>query len=245
MSQCDPLPPADQGGFGAIKGVFVQALVNHKNAWELAAAHEGFVMVVEADFVPVKRFGHLPMPFDPKFCPNAFGFLYAGGPIFYHLDELGFPYGHACTMVAYMIGPKAVAALLQFFEEEMSREDPGRYSLWDVSVSVKLRWEKGIRCYLPFRQYGEHGGIANPEHGINSIRTWHQADILYGPLSFLPPYARGSILRYKAIRFRGYLRGWYRLVAGKLLETPSWEKNPQRWGLLRYALSRFIVRTSQ
>ena len=218
----------------------MRCLVNHKNVWERAATHKGFIIVVEADFVPVKGFGQLPVPFDPYFHPDAFGYLYAGGPVLYHIDELGFSYGHACTTVAYLIGPRAAAALLQFFEEEMSKGDLGCYRAWDTYISIKLRWEKGIRCYLPYRQYGEHGGVANPEHGMNNIRTWHQADILYGPLYFLPDYARGSVMRYKLIRIRGYLRGWYRLLVGKLLETPSWRKNPQKLELLKYGLFRLI-----
>lgn len=218
----------------------MRCLVNHRNAWNIAAASHDFCIFVEADFVPVKGFGRLPVPFDPESCPDSFAYLYAGGPVLYQVDDRGFPSGHACTTVCYLAGPAATKALLQFFDDEMSSNRSGHYRAWDTYMSIRLRRDKGIRCYLPFRQYGEHGGIANPEHGHNGIRTWHQADILFGPLRFLPPYAHGSWIRYRFVRIRGYLRGWFRLLAGKLLEPASWRKSPQKWELLRFVLCRLL-----
>ena len=39
------------------------ALLNHENAWKEAIKYR-CTLIVEEDFVPVKRFGALPVPFD-------------------------------------------------------------------------------------------------------------------------------------------------------------------------------------
>jgi hypothetical protein len=43
-----------------------RCLLNHKRAWEMAAAEGKFTLIVEADFVPVVGLGKLPLPFDPE-----------------------------------------------------------------------------------------------------------------------------------------------------------------------------------
>src|SRR5262249_39360782 len=44
------------------------------------------------------------------------------------------------------------------------------------------------------------------------IRGWHQADVMWNRLTFLPMYARESQILYRLFRIRGRLRGWARLV---------------------------------
>jgi hypothetical protein len=191
----------------------VRCLVNHANAWSIAAERERPTVVVEADFVPVVGFGDLGAPFPYRADPEPlFGWLYAGCSILYGIDADGFPYGHGSTMVAYVLNAAAARALLDFFGREMSRPSPGTYSRWDTYLGVYLRWERGTRNYIPVYQYGEHGGIANPEHKAVSGRWWHEADVLRGPLAFLPIYARGSRWRYRARRLRGWARGVVRVL---------------------------------
>src|SRR5262249_41924747 len=67
----------------------VQCFVNHKNAW-LYAADSGYpVIIVEPDFVPVRGFGQLPLPFpwhegshEPRMA-----WLYSAGSILYGIDK--------------------------------------------------------------------------------------------------------------------------------------------------------------
>jgi hypothetical protein len=66
--------------------------------------------------------------------------------------------------------------------------------------------------------YGEHGGLMNREHGRSGVRGWHQADVLAGPLHFLPLYAHGSRARYGAVRALARARGWYRFLYGKYFD---------------------------
>src|SRR5262249_12902477 len=49
---------SEQLKFSAI----MRCLVNHANAWRIAANRDRPTIIVEADFVPVKGFGDLPAP---------------------------------------------------------------------------------------------------------------------------------------------------------------------------------------
>ena len=55
--------------------------------------------------------------------------------------------------VAYVLTPSAAKALLEFYEKEMSRPNPGEYRLWETYVGVFLRKQKGILNYLPVYSY--------------------------------------------------------------------------------------------
>src|SRR5262249_31464018 len=190
----------------------IKCLINHANAWRYMLNIDRPMIIVEADFVPVKGFGTLPVPFPIRNNLGAqFGWLYSPGSVLYAIDDNIFPHGHGNAMVAYIATPATAAALLDFFEKEMNR-NKGKYALWDTYIGIFLRWEKGISNYIPVYQYGEHGGLPNPEHDRAGVRSWHQADILWSKLAFLPLYARGSRLRYRAIRVRGWFRGWLRLA---------------------------------
>lgn len=193
----------------------IRCLVNHRNAWRHVVESEQPALVVEADFVPVFGFGSLPAPLPcvPHDPAVGFAWLYSAGSILYGFDGYGYPHGHACTAVAYLLTPAAARALVDFADAEVAKCLADRqYRAWDTYFGVYLRWERGIRNHIPALSYGEHGGIAQSEHAAAGIRAWHQADRLAGRLAFLPTYARGSRLRYALIRLRAYARGWARVV---------------------------------
>jgi hypothetical protein len=206
----------EQKGFSAN----LRCLINHANAWRYGSKVQHPVIVVEADFVPCRGFSRLPLPFawsascsEPKFA-----WLYSSGSILYGIDAEGFPHGHGNTTVAYVFTPLTAKSLLEFYEKEMAREQPGKYRLWETYLGIFLRKEKGILNYIPIYQYGEHGGIPNKEHQgriegwHRKIRGWHQADVLWNKLSFLPTYAQRNRFIYLAVRTRARLRGWARLL---------------------------------
>src|SRR5262245_10601640 len=58
----------------------MRCLVNHANAWRIAARRDKPTIIVEADFVPVKGFGALPVPVPAERQDSCLGYLYAVGP---------------------------------------------------------------------------------------------------------------------------------------------------------------------
>jgi hypothetical protein len=214
----------------------IRCLINHANAWRYGSQAQHPIIVVEADFVPCLGFGQLPLPFawsescsEPKF-----GWLYSPGSILYGIDAEGFPHGHGNTTVAYVFTPAAAKSLLEFYEREMEAARPGEYRLWETYLGIFLRWEKGILNYIPIYQYGEHGGNPNKEHKgrlagwHHEIRGWHQADVLWNRLSFLPIYARQSQFIYRVLRTRARLRGWARLLTLRFFDPRSTNSDSSR-----------------
>lgn len=194
----------------------VRCLLNHRNAWRRCAECHTLSMVVEADFVPVKGLANLPVPFDLRKEGSALGWLYAGGPTLYDLDSDGFARGHAAAPVAIVLGPRTARVLLEFADEELRTHDPLQYFPFDTHIRVYLQ-KRGINSYLPYRNYGEHGGVPNPEHRAAGLASTHRADVLYGPLQFLPAYARGRRLAYLWTRYLAKARGVGRLLCGRYL----------------------------
>ena len=191
----------------------LRCLMNHARAWKAIAKAEKPAIVVEAYFVPVRGFGRLPVPMPQHNEPGSgFAWLYSAGSILYGFDTHGFPHGHGNTTVAYIVSPRIAGTLLDFFGREMANVDRRRYSQWETYLGIFLRKERDVLNYIPTYQYGEHGGLPSREHALHGVRAWHQADVLMCPLSFLPAYARGSRLRYAAIRARAIARGWARLA---------------------------------
>ena len=145
-------------------------------------------------------------------------------------------------MVALWI-PRGVASLLlEFFDEEVRTVRPGAYSPFDSKVGFWLN-ARGIECYVPYRHYGEHGGIANPEHAVAGLGRPHQADVLQGKLAFLPTYARGRLFKYLKIRARARIWGVLRLVCGRYLAWYDFRRADHPWLMLRFAVGRFLIRT--
>lgn len=192
-------------------------LLNHKEAWKEALKHK-FTLIVEEDFAAVLNFGKLPLPFDYDRQDVGISWLYACGAQAYSVSGKGHIIGHAGTMVAYIISNKAAQLLLESTESISNKPGPYVYSNWDTKVSGWLRL-KGMENYLPFRNYGEHGGLSNPEHAkflseyfkrsiFKAFRAQgtHRADVLYGRLEFLPYYANNSRFNYYKVRLKARLR---------------------------------------
>ena len=210
----------------------IRCLLNHDSAWRHAAANEGITLVIEADFVPCVGFGKLPVPFSPAAHNDvAWAFLYAGGPRVFKRHPDGSLQGHAACPVAYLLSPRVGAWLAEYTREELARHSNlTHYSLWDTEFQWHLMG-KGAICFMPWRQYGEHGGISNPEHqraGIGVAKrnpllaclgfgANHHAEVLWSQLSFLPLYARGSRWTFWRTRAEAKLIGWMKLFSGRVV----------------------------
>ncbi|MEG3437078.1 hypothetical protein V0288_08100 [Pannus brasiliensis CCIBt3594] len=220
-----------------------RCLLNHREAWKRVIREDKPVLIVEADFVPVKGFGQLPLPFDLDRADTGIAWLYTCAPQIYSVSLQGFATGFSTSAVAYIITPNAARILLQL--EERIRQNPGPkiYSTWDSSIEGILR-ENKLKSYLPFRNYGEHGGLPNLEHYRHHLSKVHRADVLYGELAFLPLYTRGKrneTLAFFRERIRARLKGIARLFAGKYLRPAMIRRarNPDR--LLRFAIQRQLT----
>jgi len=217
----------------------LKTLVGHRRVWYRCRELKEFVIVVEADFVPVVGFGAQRMPFNVN-AKDYFGWLYCGGATLYEFDTDGLALGHSSGMVACLFWSEVAHALIEFADRELAQAKPGEYRIWDSYIGIYLRHEKGIRNALPFRNYGEHGGIARQEHTANSIRAWHQADRLIAPLAYLPQYAGGSRVKYRVIRLRAWLRSVYRLALGRYLPFGYAFRSKNFRRLLSFALRRLL-----
>jgi hypothetical protein len=143
----------------------IRCLLNHCNAWRKAAAASGLTLIMEADFVPCRGFGSLPLPYQPVlYQGRAWAFLYAGGPRFIKMHPDGSIQGHTACPVAYVVSPVVAKHLIAFAENETGPgKDLTQYSLWDTNFQWHIMGHN-IACFMPYRQYGEHGGIGNIEH---------------------------------------------------------------------------------
>ena len=141
-------------------------------------------------------------------------------------------------MVALLVPPNVASALLQFFSEEVNAVPTGAYSAFDTKVGYWLN-ARGVESYIPYRHYGEHGGIPNLEHAASGLGRPHQADALQGKLAFLPMYARGSTLRYWKICCRARMWGILRLICGRYL---AWHdlRRGDPISIIRFAFGRHL-----
>ena len=216
----------------------MRCLVNHSNAWRIAATSSLPTIIVEADFVPVQGIGDLPVPLPSENLYSGISYLYACGPQVWDLATPSIARGHAGAMVALLIPPKVAQLLLDFFENEVQINFTGEYSPWDAKIGYWLK-EKGIQSYIPYRNYGEHGGIGNPEHRKAGLGRQHQADALQGKLLFKPMYSNNNQLFYYKKRFRARIWGILRLLSGRLI---AWH-DLQRSGslqILRFTIGRLL-----
>lgn len=205
----------------------VRCLLNHKEAWTRCLQHKGLCMVVEADFVPVVGLAKLPLPFDIDKKERAWGWCYAGGPRLYEFDEKGFARGHAACPVATILGAETAKVLIEFAEHELETHDPREWSGWDCAIQ-HYALSRGIQSFIPYRNYGEHGGLPNPEHTAHGISPGHQAEALWGRLYFLPMYAKGSKTRYLYFRAHAKMKGFARILAGRFVEPGLLKALPLR-----------------
>lgn len=253
------------------------ALLNHRRAWERASQNEGLTLIVEADFVPVRGIGKLPLPFafndarndafhnGNEKPPVGIAWLYTCAAQIYSVSEMGYGKGFSTAMVAYIITPKSAIALLEIFQVLEKVADPTCYKAWDSQLDYRLR-QQGFENFIPFRNYGEHGGRPNPEHKHHGLSATHRADVLYGPLAFTPTYALSDRdeaiaqregldiaetinersvlarlaqhLRYVLIRGHARLKGIGRLILGRFLHTKVARESSVPLWLLHFAIRR-------
>lgn len=216
-------------------------LMNHCKAWRKVIASGKSALIMEADFVPVNGMADLPMLCDVTDDRTAVAWLYTCASQLYHVTAEGFAEGFSVSTVAYVVTPTAAIALLDLAELIRLEYGECSYSPWDSKIEAFLR-SRSMRCYIPFRNYGEHGGIPNPEHAQNRDRwkqlsTCHRADRLYGELAFLPAYA-SSVWEFRQARLYAWVKGLGRLFLGKFLRWKVVRRSRQPLRLVGFALRR-------
>ncbi len=257
--RCTVLRQVHQPGYETYSPSFL-CLLNHRNAWELALRSRKPTLIVEADFVPVKNFAELPPPFDPDDVEMGIAWLYTCAAQVYTVSEQSeagqFAQGYSTSMVAYVITAQSARLLIELAAQVEREPGPRAYSAWDSGIEYYLR-DRGLRNYVPFRNYGEHGGRPNPEHGQNQLSKAHRADVLYGKLAFAPMYAQssdlmsdqitgqlsGQINRWAWMKGRAYgrIKGLGRLVLMKYLRGEVIQKSAQSKALVGWAIARHLT----
>jgi len=214
--------------------------LNHLEAWKRAAQETAPTLIVEADFVPVVGIGHLPCPLDLERSNAGLAWLYTCAPQIYSVSATGYATGFSTAAVAYIVTPVAATALLKFAEDIIAQADPTQYINWDSEVEGFLR-TAGFVCYVPFRNYGEHGGKPNPEHQKAGLGT-HRADVLWGDLAFCPHYAseHQTIILWKT-RLSGRFKGLGRLVLGRYLRWKILLRSSTPLRMLSFAIRRQLT----
>ncbi|MFB2837214.1 LPS biosynthesis glycosyltransferase [Floridanema evergladense] len=215
-------------------------LMNHCNAWEKAIQEDKPTLVIEADFVPVVDFGKLPLPFDLHQNDVGISWLYTCASQVYSVSEKGYAEGFSVSTVAYIVTPLAAKYLIELAEEINQKYGTNAYSSWDSDIDKFLR-QKALKNYIPFRNYGEHGGLPNLEHYKNGLSKTHRADVLYGKLAFLPFYAseeRGGKENLLIARIQARFKGIARLLLGKYLRIPVIQGSSVPTRLISFAIRR-------
>ncbi len=240
---CSVLRQVHQSGYETYSPSFL-CLLNHRSAWELALRSQKPTLIVEADFVPVKTLATLPPPFDPADSDLGIAWLYTCAAQVYSVLDLSsgqYAQGYSTSMVAYVITAKSARLLIDLAAQVEKDPGPRAYSPWDSGIEYHLR-NRALHNYVPFRNYGEHGGVPNPEHGKNKLSKAHRADVLYGALSFAPMYATatGWVNYGQWLKGRSYgrIKGLARLLMLKYLRGEVVRKSSQGKRLIVWAIAR-------
>ena len=244
---CTVLRQVHQPGYETYSPSFL-CLLNHRNAWEMALRSDKPTLIIEADFVPVENFRELPPPFDPTDDDLGIAWLYTCAPQVYNVSAAVslnpfkanagagiFAQGYSTSMVAYVVTQQSAWRLIELAERVQADPGPETYTPWDPGIDYYLR-DRNFHNYVPWRNYGEHGGIPNPEHRQNHLSTTHRADVLYGPLAFAPPY--GDVFKERAY---GRVKGLGRLLLNKYLRGPVLRGSHQPMKLLTFAIGRQLT----
>ncbi|MGK7890649.1 MAG: LPS biosynthesis glycosyltransferase [Leptolyngbyaceae cyanobacterium] len=232
------------------------AMLNHCEAWKRASQVKGLTLVVEADFVPVRGMGMLPLPIPPDHPNMGIAWLYTCAPQLYSVSEEGYAQGFSTAMVAYLITPEGAIALLELAGQIHQSPGPHTYYCWDSKICDFLR-DRQLETFIPLRNYGEHGGLPNPEHRQHGLSVTHRADVLYGPLAFMPLYAQpkpspspfslkswlvhiGNYIRFVGTRLRARIKGLGRLLLGKFVRGKVVRESSVPTWLLWFSIRRQI-----
>jgi len=240
---CTVLRQVHQPGYKTYSPSFL-CLLNHRSAWELALRSPDPTLIVEADFAPVENFAELPPPFGPEDSEIGIAWLYTCAAQVYNVSDAGYAQGYSTSMVAYVVTAKSARALIDLAAQVEKEPGPRAYSPWDSGIEYYLR-DLGFKNYVPFRNYGEHGGLPNPEHGKNKLSKAHRADVLYGKLAFAPMYAQSGtqVSRWIWWKTRAYARikGLGRLLLLKYLRAEVVKKSSQGLALIKFAVARHLT----
>lgn len=232
--RCEVLRQEQNENFQGYSPSFL-CLMNHRRAWERAIQDGKPTLVVEADFVPVVGFGQRPLPFNPAQPDVGITWLYTCAPQVYSVTALGHAEGYSTSMVAYIVTVAAAKGLVELSEQIRDTVGPQAYSAWDSGAESFLR-DRGLKSYIAFRNYGEHGGRPNPEHHQHGLSKVHRADVLYGKLAFSPLYATGE--SFFQARLKARAKGMARLLAGKFLRTKVVRESSVPLRILSFAIRR-------
>lgn len=213
-------------------------LMNHLRAWEIAQKEQLPTLIIEADFVPVVGIGKLPLPFNPNQSDVGVSWLYTCASQVYTILPEGYAEGFSVSTVAYIVTPKAANSLLGLAQEITQKYGSSNYSSWDSTLDNYLR-ARNFKNYIPWRNYGEHGGAPNPEHHQNKLSKTHRADVLYGKLAFAPPYAASTNwITFFLVRLQARFKGIGRLVSGRFLRPKVIKGASTPTKLVKFALLR-------
>jgi hypothetical protein len=215
-------------------------LMNHCRAWEIVAKQTQPTLIIEADFVPVLGIGKLPLPFNPHQSNVGVSWLYTCAAQIYSISSDGHAEGFSVSTVAYIVNSLAAKALLGLGDEITEKYGTNNYSTWDSTLDKYLR-DRNFKNYIPWRNYGEHGGTPNPEHHQNKLSKTHRADVLYGKLAFTPIYAtnqKNPFMAFFSVRFQARCKGIARLLLGRFLRPQVVQNSKTPGKLIRFALFR-------
>lgn len=216
-----------------------RCMLNHQRAWKRTAQMQQPALILEADFVPVKGLGQLPMPFAIHQPQVGLAWIYTCAPQLYSVSASGHAEGFSTSLVAYILTPQGAEALSSFVAEITQKQGTGYYN-FDSDIDQFLR-TRGLKNYFAFRNYGEHGGKANPEHRRHGMTGIHRADVLQGQLAFLPGYAIATSHPYVSLfwaRLQARTKGLLRLLSGKFLRPKILRTSSVPGRLLRFAIYR-------
>jgi GR25 family glycosyltransferase involved in LPS biosynthesis len=236
--QCEVLRQQHQPEYKNFSPSYL-CLLNHLRAWKIAAMENQPTLIVEADFVPVIGFGKLPLPFNPNHTSVGMCWLYTCATQIYSISADGYAEGFSVSTVAYIVTPQAAKKLIDFAEQWMNQSDHSAYSTWDSHLDNFLRSQK-LKNYIPFRNYGEHGGLPNLEHSRHGLSKTHRADVLYSKLAFMPLYASKSYVNFLSVRLQARIKGIARLLTGKFLRFSILKRVRVPARLVSYAIRRQI-----
>ena len=218
-------------------------LLNHRTAWQQVVAANRPTLICEADFVPVRNLATLPLPYDPTLETVGIAWLYTCAPQIYEVLPNNQAIGFSTSMVAYIVTPLGARHLIALAEKITQDFGPKKYSTWDSFIEEFLRI-RGLYGYVPWRNYGEHGGKPNPEHKKAGLSSVHRADILYGKLAFAPIYTAqqphpGLLVFFSRLKAR--IKGIGRLALGKYLRPPVLAESTTPWKMLQFAIGRQLT----
>lgn len=218
-------------------------LLNHCAAWRQVIEAGKPALICEADFVPVQRLGQLPMPYDITQSDVGIAWLYTCAPQIYTVSPQNHAIGFSTSMVAYILTPIGAQHLLEHAQQIAQHPGPTQYSTWDSDIEKFLR-QRQLNGYVPWRNYGEHGGKPNPEHQKAGLSPAHRADVLYGPLAFTPIYAETQPqpgLHVLFSRCKARTKGLGRLLLGKYLRPPVLAGSKTPLTMLKFAIGRQLT----